>query len=127
MKNAMRAERNKIPAEIILISAGIIYLIWIRVTGIYLPCVFRAVTGLKCPGCGISHMFTALVRLDFAGAFSENPFLLVTLPLLGAESLYALYLRWNGRKMPRWNTVLLVVYLAALVLFGILRNLGFCN
>ena len=122
MKNVNRDDCKRIPAEVFLIAAGILYLIWVRVTGRYLPCVFRTVTGLKCPGCGISHMMTALVRLDFAGAWAENPFLLVTLPFLGAEIIYAFVCRRRGQKMARWNEWLLIIYLAALIMFGILRN-----
>ncbi|MDO8804941.1 MAG: DUF2752 domain-containing protein [Elusimicrobiota bacterium] len=36
-------------------------------------CPFRALTGLPCPGCGMTHAFLALGRLDFAGAYSFNP------------------------------------------------------
>jgi hypothetical protein len=36
-------------------------------------CPFKAVTGLPCPGCGITHAFLALGRLDLAGAWAANP------------------------------------------------------
>lgn len=37
------------------------------------PCPIKAVTGIPCPGCGMTHAYLRLLRLDFAGAFSENP------------------------------------------------------
>lgn len=40
--------------------------------GIGIPCLFYQVTGLKCPGCGNSRAAMALLRLDFAAAFSYN-------------------------------------------------------
>ena len=36
-------------------------------------CLFKAVTGLPCPGCGMTRAFLALGNLDFAGAYAQNP------------------------------------------------------
>jgi hypothetical protein len=38
------------------------------------PCGFLMVTGLPCPGCGLTHAFTAMAHLDFVGAVYANPF-----------------------------------------------------
>ena len=46
-----------------------------------LPCPFRLVTGLACPGCGITTMLLALGRGDIAAAFAANPFLFATAPV----------------------------------------------
>ena len=37
----------------LLLAAGLGYALWVRLTGLALPCPFRAVTGLLCPGCGV--------------------------------------------------------------------------
>jgi len=49
-------------------------------------CPFKALTGLPCPGCGMTHAFLALGRLDFAGAFAANP---LAFPLAALAALYA--------------------------------------
>lgn len=49
-------------------------------------CPFRALTGLPCPGCGMTRAFLALGRLDFAGAWAYNP---LSLPLAALTLLYA--------------------------------------
>lgn len=36
--------------------------------GFSLPCPVYALTGLYCPGCGVTRMLLALLRLDFAAA-----------------------------------------------------------
>lgn len=48
-------------------------------------CPFRALTGLPCPGCGMTRAFLALGRLDIAEAFSQNP---LSLPLAALLLLY---------------------------------------
>jgi hypothetical protein len=38
------------------------------------PCGFLLVTGLPCPGCGLTTCFTYMVHGDVVGAASANPF-----------------------------------------------------
>jgi len=59
-------------AAIILVAAGILYYLIVSFTGFAIPCVFRKITGLYCPGCGVTGMLTHIVRLDFKGAFECN-------------------------------------------------------
>ncbi len=49
-------------------------------------CPFKALTGLPCPGCGMTHAFLALGRLDFSGAWGANP---LVFPLTALTALYA--------------------------------------
>lgn len=37
-------------------------------------CSFKNLTGLPCPGCGMTRACLCLMRLDFAGAIYYNPF-----------------------------------------------------
>lgn len=102
---------------------GGLYYIWLRLTGICIPCMFRLVTGYKCPGCGITTMILRLSRLNFAGAFIANPFLFVTAPFLAAELIYAFIMSNRGERLPRWNTICLYIYCSLLLVFGVVRNL----
>ena len=88
-----------------------------------IPCPFRAVTGWKCPGCGITHMVLCLARLDFAGAYAENPFLTVTLPVLACITAGDLLRRIKGKKAGKLQMTVQYAYLTALLLFGVWRNL----
>ena len=102
---------------------GVLYIIWIKITGLMIPCIFRLLTGYKCPGCGVTHMLLDLLRLDFSGARAQNAFLFYTLPLLASEVIYAWHRAGKKLPLPRWNEILLMIYCAALIVFGILRNL----
>jgi Protein of unknown function (DUF2752) len=44
-------------------------------------CVFRAVTGLPCPFCGLTHSMMALGQGDVGAALLQNPLGLLVLPL----------------------------------------------
>lgn len=56
-------------------------------------CVFRAVTGISCPGCGLTRAFAWLGRGELGRAFALHPFA----PLLAVEAALA----WG-----LWGTVL---------------------
>lgn len=87
------------------------------------PCLFHALTGLQCPGCGLTRMLHALVHGDIRRAASMNLMVLASLPALGAISLNeATHRRLLSSRVTRvlynaklWITVVLV--------FGVLRNL----
>jgi len=50
-------------------------------TGSWL-CPIHAVTGLYCPGCGMTRAILAVLRLDPTTAVHQNALVLVVLPLL---------------------------------------------
>ena len=103
-------------------AAAALYAEWFIMTGIGLPCPIYRLTGLKCPGCGITHMLSALMRGRFHEAFVANPFLLATSPLL----FWLIFREMKPPRTLRGNRVrrgLLCGYIAGLVIFGILRNM----
>ncbi|MCI8554401.1 MAG: DUF2752 domain-containing protein [Clostridiales bacterium] len=112
-------------ALICLVGSG--YALFCTLTGWGIPCFFHLLTGLDCPGCGISRLCLALLRLDFAAAFRANAALLLLLPLFAAVafSLLIRYLRTGDTRPRRWESVLLILTTVLLLLFGILRNLPF--
>lgn len=115
--------KKTIKTVLLLLAAGLCYLIWIKVTGLAVPCMFRYITGFKCPGCGITTMFAALASLDFKASFNANPFLFVTAPFLCVEIIYRIYLKYRNMKFPRVHETAVICYCAALCVFGIVRNL----
>ncbi|BDU18064.1 DUF2752 domain-containing protein [Lysobacter auxotrophicus] len=89
------------------------------------PCAFHAITGLHCPGCGLTRMLHALVHGDMARAWSMNPLAMIALPLLAMMLMQW----WLARPLvpARLNRVVHDgrVWIVAMVLFGVLRNLPF--
>lgn len=127
MNSKKTITKSQIQKEIryllIILGVGFGYYLWLNFTHLGIPCPFRTITGWLCPGCGITHMLIALIQLDFHTAYLENPFLLLTLPFLIGEILYQRYLQLTKQVNPQWNQVLLWLYVIALIIFGILRNL----
>ena len=49
-----RYSSRKIRFLLLILLLGIACLIWLRMGGPSVPCMFHKVTGLQCPGCGVT-------------------------------------------------------------------------
>lgn len=109
----------------LVLAAGCLYGAFVAYTGLAVPCLFWLLTGWKCPGCGVTRMCVALLRLDVRTAFESNPVLFALLPVLGVIFLqYAAgYVRNGSWKPGRVQTDILYGCIVLLVAFGILRNI----
>ena len=131
MKSAMKPDTpKKRLLRIILIGGGLLallvgYGVFYNLTGYGIPCMLHKVTGLECPGCGLTRAIAAVVRLDLTAAFEFN----------ALWPLYAAYFLWGGISMAvayvkrgesgylPGKTWMHAVILSMVILYGILRNL----
>ena len=93
----------------------------------YPACLFHALTGLNCPGCGCLRALHHLLHGEFAAAFHCNPLLIAILPLAFLAAL-----RWliHRRRPPPpaaffSRPAAVWTLLAVIVAFSVLRNLPF--
>lgn len=56
---------------ICLVAGASAVLVYMRF-GVGVPCFFYELTGLKCPGCGMTHSVIALLHGDILGASEHN-------------------------------------------------------
>lgn len=95
--------------------------------GFFPVCAFHELTGWQCPGCGGLRAVHQLTHGHIAAAWRLNPFVVALLPValwLGLREAARIFL---GRDWPGLVTRPIFAWLltAALVLFGILRNVPF--
>lgn len=87
------------------------------------PCVFHALTGLYCPGCGLTRMLHALAYGDLSRALRMNAMVLAMLPALAVIAINEL----GTRRMVSGLAARLLyngwLWLGVVVAFGVLRNL----
>lgn len=117
--------KSSLKKTAIYLLLGLAYYVFVRLTGWGIPCVFSLVTGILCPGCGISRMFMALFRLDFHAAFHYNALVFCALPfalLFGTRH----WLRWvktGSSDMDRLEKALVAIAAVLTMAFWILRNM----
>lgn len=96
-------------------------------------CVFRASTGLWCPGCGLTRGTHALLNGDIAGSLTNNLFTPLVLAAIVIGWWCWLRANWDPgrtRHLPTpiaavhrsWPALTRTVLPAVVVLYGILRN-----
>lgn len=109
--------------EILLL--GIIYIIFIKITGLMIPCPIKLVTGKYCPGCGISRMLLAMLRLDFEAAYCANRLLFFLFPVI---LLYGImkgiqYIRTGKEKQTPAEQIGILLVCIATIAFWVMRNM----
>ncbi|MCD8219460.1 MAG: DUF2752 domain-containing protein [Ruminococcus sp.] len=123
-KSFYRVHRKQLRTTCMLLIIGLAYYALTQLMPFRIPCVFQKITGLACPGCGVTHFCIRLLHLDFRGAAKENLALACILPpwgllLLIRTILHPRWLRKNGKLKQGfyWGCI------AVLLVFGVVRNL----
>lgn len=122
----MRSKGLRIAVGVIaplVIVAGALFLYFFRVGP---PCIFHALTGIYCVGCGAGRASVALLHGDIPAAFDYNLLFVLLLPFV-AYYLVKVYISYVFGKdlLPffriGWGTAIAVVTVIAA--FWILRNI----
>jgi uncharacterized protein DUF2752 len=94
-------------------------------------CLFHSLTGLPCPGCGLTRAFSSLLHGQVAAAFAYHPFVFLLLPLfviMAAHNFLPAGARQSLETLCRTHDRVLrsgyygVIY--SFVAFGVLRMLA---
>ncbi len=85
--------------------------------GPILPCIFNKITGLYCPGCGMTRAVNSCFKFNFYHAFRFNALIFIMPVMFGAYYVAKL------RKKPKVATIIMVIMIATALGFGIIRNL----
>lgn len=109
----------------IVLAVGLAYYLFVRITGSGIPCLFYELTGKYCPGCGVSRMCMALLRLDLIAAFRYNALIMLLLPfgLFFGLRRWLIYVKTGTQDMELPETVAVSIAFVLAVAFWILRNL----
>ena len=104
---------------------GIVYYFVLVHFHFSIPCIFHLLTGLQCPGCGVTRMIVYLLHLNFRAAFYQNQAIFILFPFI----LYfagKLYISWLFRKkyiLCKVENILLYSMVFVLLVFAVWRNI----
>ena len=114
--------KKKITITIIFLILLISYLYLGNKLNVYINCPIKEITGLYCPGCGITRMLQAILQLNFYQAFRYNPLLFISLPFFIFFTIEGII----TKKDPLYNKIqnkILITIIIIFIIYGILRNL----
>lgn len=118
-----RILKHKLRNLILILCAGLFYVVWLECGGTGIPCIFRKITGWLCPGCGITKLILGLLRLDFKYAYNANPFIFITIPYILFILSYDLICKNKKKRFTKLVNISEYAYVALLIMFGVYRNI----
>lgn len=103
----------------------ILYGLFVSKTDIGVPCFFNTITGLQCPGCGVTHMCIALMQGDIRSAWQSNAMLCILSPVLLfiIADYFLRYIRIGRWQILKWQSITLYGMIGLLLLFFVYRNI----
>lgn len=126
--------RAGFPAVKALIAAGIVIACALGIAlyfifdptqvSLFPPCLFHAITGWDCPGCGAQRALHQLLHGNLIAALRLNALFVISLPLAGWFVPRWIWRASRGEPLSlnsKWWWALVGVWIA----FGLLRNLPF--
>jgi len=93
--------------------------------GFFPVCPLYTLTGIACPGCGLTRGFHALFHGDWATAFHFNLLVPVWAIIFAWVFVSFVLTAIRGKGLPMWPVYpkFLTVFFAVLLVFGVLRNI----
>lgn len=109
----------------LLVLIGMAYAWIYQKTRVGIPCLFRKLTELYCPGCGMTHMCMNLLQFKFRDALLSQPVIFCLMPAGGMMAIRwgIRYIKDGTKHFTKGEERLLIVILIALVGFCIFRNI----
>ena len=116
--------KTKQKGIILLLSLLLLILILFHIN---IPCPINLVTGLHCPGCGLTRMLKAICEFNFYQAFRYNMLLFILMPFFSFYFLNTIYCIITSQKdkmfYKKIPNIVIYILITVSLLFGILRNI----
>lgn len=106
----------------VILIIGIVYFIILKTTNIAIPCAYYSMTGMLCPGCGITRMFLNMSKLEFADAFFCNPVVFVLMFVWIIISVFCFIGKPKFISNSKFLFTIMYISIVSLAFFGIIRN-----
>ena len=94
-------QKNTFKVFVIVCLAIAVILVYMFIdpgeSNIFPKCIYRSITGLKCPGCGAQRCIHSILTGDFPQAFRQNALFVVSIPFIIFGTLVSIFKNKNAR------------------------------
>lgn len=95
------------------------YFIWFLFFAVlmllFYRCPFKMITGIDCPGCGLTRAFCCILLCDFSAAVQYHPLS----PLIFTELVYLVYYQFILRRKLNDKIVAVCILINALLMLAV--------
>ena len=124
--NQKITKRDRVKRVIIFITVvilvGLIYGYIIIPMGFHIPCLFKLIYNISCPGCGLTRMCLSILHGNIIEALKYNIGLIMILPIIIYIVCKLIYNYINNSNEPlnKWLITSTLIYL---ILWMVIRNI----
>lgn len=109
--------------ECLIIMTFFLILLLLYFINIKIPCIFHEITGLYCPGCGITRMLISFIKFRFIEAFNYNELCFIYLILAIAYYIYYFISKLLKKVPKKINNKTWIFLVIITCFYGIIRNI----
>lgn len=88
MEMTLKTNKNRIINIFILVIVTILF-VMLFILKKEIPCMFKSILGISCPGCGMTRAINEIIHLRFINAFKFN-ILSIPLVIIGSFSFFVI-------------------------------------
>ncbi len=116
---------HRVIKTILFLFLGLTYYFITQLFNFYIPCVFNSITGLLCPGCGITTACIAVIEFRFIDAIYANLGMMIISPILLflIAKLWILWILDKRDKNSKVTESLAFLCVIILIVWSVIRNI----
>ena len=124
METTLKNNKNRIINIFILFIAISLFFI-LFILKIEIPCMFKSILGISCPGCGMTRAINEIIHLRFIEAFKFN-ILSVPLVIIASISFFAIiydiiknsdiFIQFVDKEFTRYKYIILSIVFITFVI-----------
>lgn len=86
-----------------------------------MPCFYKQISGIDCPGCGMQRSFIELIQGDFTASINMYPALLPVLFTLGLTTSHLFFKLKNGAVLIKYSFIFTTAIIIISYIFKLLQ------